>query len=155
MAISAALTFPEALVLATDISDDALEVADRNVNAYELTDRVKLIKSDVFQSVTSKYDIIMTNPPYVSQGEMETLPLEYSHEPVSALQADDSGLAIVDKILISASHYLNDHGILVVEVGNSQSQVISRYPHLPFTWLEFEYGGHGVFLLYKSDLDNM
>ena len=94
-----------------------------------------------------QYDIIVSNPPYVGHEEMQTLPDEYRHEPQLALEATNNGLAIVETILFNAHRYLSDHGILVVEVGNSEEALQDAYPHVPFTWLDFEHGGQGVFLL--------
>ncbi len=122
---------------------------------HGLDDQLILIQSDCFQNIPeTKYDIIVSNPPYVGRAEMETLPREYLHEPNMALEADENGLAIVDTILRQASKYLSDHGVLVVEVGNSDELVMQAYPGLDFTWLEFEYGGHGVFVLNSEQLIN-
>lgn len=154
MAIACAYEFPQAKIDAVDIDDDAIEVANKNVELHELQERVHVIKSDLFEQLgDNKYDLIISNPPYVGHDEMLTLPKEYEHEPVHALEADDNGLYLVDKILQKASEHLNDNGILVVEVGNSMEAIIERYPEIPFVWLEFETGGDGVFLLNKGDLN--
>ena len=151
--IACAYIFPNAQIDAVDIDDDALEVAKMNVEQHKMNDRVHLYKSDLFDQLDSKkYDIIISNPPYVGHEEMQTLPQEYRHEPGHALQADDDGLALVDRILKQASNHLNDDGILIVEVGNSMEALIERHPELPFIWLDFENGGEGVFLLHKADL---
>lgn len=152
MAIVAALAFEHAQIDAVDINSEALMVARQNVSRYQLEDRVHLHESDCFSRLTTKsYDIIMSNPPYVSANEMQQLPPEYQHEPIQALQADDRGLAIVQRILQQASNYLTDDGILVVEVGNSEQALIERYPAVPFIWLEMEHGGQGLFLLTAND----
>ena len=154
MAIAAAHAFPDANVVAADISADALEVAAKNVAAYQLQDRISLVKSDCFDHISPiEFDIIMTNPPYVGDDEMATLPAEYQHEPTNALRADDNGLAIINRILAESATYLSDHGILVGEVGNSDQALIAGHPELAFTWLEQQHGGHGVFLLEKSQLN--
>jgi len=114
---------------------------------------VNPVASDLFQNIQAgQYDLIVSNPPYVSAKEMRTLPGEYQHEPVPALEADNHGLACVSRILTEAAAYLKDNGILVVEAGNSQDALINAFPDIPFIWLEFEHGGEGVFLLNKQDL---
>ncbi|MEW8508555.1 MAG: 50S ribosomal protein L3 N(5)-glutamine methyltransferase [Candidatus Thiodiazotropha sp.] len=136
-----------------DISADVLEVAQRNVAEYGLQERVTIHRSDLFEALPRKqYDLIVSNPPYVGEAEMEALPAEYRHEPRMALQADENGLEIVQRILHQAAPYLAPHGILIVEVGNSAQLVMERYPQLPFVWLDFERGGEGVFLLTATDL---
>ena len=148
IAIACALAFPAATVDAVDISIGAEEVARRNVDKYKLADRVKVLHSDLFQSLEGRrYDIIIANPPYVSTREYRELPEEYRHEPVAGLEAGEDGLDVVRRILAQSRSHLNDNGILVVEVGNSQEALVRAYPDLPFTWLEFEHGGEGVFLL--------
>jgi ribosomal protein L3 glutamine methyltransferase len=153
IAIACAVAFPDALVDAVDISQDALDVAAINRENHGLEEQLTLIQSDCFDAVPkTRYDIIISNPPYVSAEEMQDLPEEYTHEPVLALEAAHSGLAIVEKILVSASDYLSENGILVVEVGNSEDALIDAYPHVPFIWLDFEHGGQGVFLLMAEDV---
>ncbi len=153
IAIACAYAFPDAVIDAVDIDDDAIEVANINISSHKLDARVRVIKSDLFEQLENKkYDLIISNPPYVDNDEMQTLPEEYSHEPGHALEANDNGLELVEQILKQASVYLNDDGIIAVEVGNSMEALIEKYPEMPFTWLEFEYGGEGVFLLNKSDL---
>lgn len=156
MGIAAAYAFPEAKVDVVDISEDALAVAKINVEDHDLRARIKLIHSDGFKNIPEKqYEIIMSNPPYVSSEEMETLPREYHHEPELALKAEDQGLALVHHILENAARFLSPDGILVVEVGNSDLALIEAYPQVPFVWLEQEKGGHGLFLLTKSDVENV
>jgi ribosomal protein L3 glutamine methyltransferase len=153
MAIACAYEFPNAMIDAVDIDDDAIDVANKNVSLHKLEEKVHVIKSDLFkQLIGKKYDLIISNPPYVGYDEMQSLPEEYSHEPDHALEADDNGLELVIQMLQKATDYLNDKGILVVEVGNSMQALIDKFPELPFIWLEFENGGDGVFLLYKEDL---
>jgi ribosomal protein L3 glutamine methyltransferase len=151
--IACAYEFSDATIDAVDIDDDAIDVANKNVSLHELEDRVHVIKSNLFEQLDGKkYDLIISNPPYVGHDEMQSLPKEYRHEPSHALEANDNGLELVGAILKQASQHLNDGGILAVEVGNSKEALIEYYPELPFIWLEFEHGGEGVFILNKSDL---
>lgn len=153
IAIACAYAFPDATIDAVDLSPEALAVAAINCERLQVQDRVNLIHSDCWQNVpAARYDIIVTNPPYVGHEEMQTLPAEYLHEPAMALEAEKNGLAIVEKILSNAHHYLTEQGILVVEVGNSEEAVAAAFPELPFLWLEFAHGGQGVFLLNAETL---
>jgi ribosomal protein L3 glutamine methyltransferase len=151
--IATASYLPGSLVDLADISTEALEVARRNVTESGLQDRVTIYRSDLFEALPPKrYDLIVSNPPYVGEAEMGELPEEYRHEPLLALQANENGLEIVKRILKQAKHYLSPHGILIVEVGNSAGLLVDSYPQMPFVWLDFERGGEGVFLLSASDL---
>ncbi|MBF8268570.1 MAG: Ribosomal protein L3 N(5)-glutamine methyltransferase [Gammaproteobacteria bacterium] len=153
IAIACACAFPEARVDATDSVDAALAVAKKNIDTYQLTNRVRLFKANVFEGLPpAQYDLIVSNPPYVSAAEVRDLPAEYRHEPEQALLAGTDGLTVVSTILQQASGYLAEHGLLIIEVGNSQAAVMEAFPNLPFTWLEFEYGGEGVLLLTAEDL---
>lgn len=148
IAIACALYHPHVKVDAIDLEQDALDVAKINVARYQLEDRVSLYRGDIYEGLPeTKYDIILSNPPYVSKQEMQGLPQEYGHEPASGLVAGDDGLDCVRKILHGAANFLNPDGILIVEVGNSQAAVEQTWPEVPFVWLEFEYGGEGVFML--------
>jgi ribosomal protein L3 glutamine methyltransferase len=151
IAIALALAFESAEVDAVDISTDALDVAALNIEKHGLDDCVHLIESDIWERVpVTQYDLIISNPPYVGVDEMAGLPDEYRHEPTSALEAELNGLALVERILMKAADYLTDDGLLFVEVGNSDIAVDAQWPDVPFTWLEFEQGGHGIFMLDKA-----
>lgn len=153
IAIACCEAFPEATVEGADISIDALAVAEINRQAHGVEGVLTLVQSDGFNDIPrAGYDIIVSNPPYVGEEEMRTLPAEYRHEPRLALEAEDQGLALVKRILKQAYHYLNDGGILVVEVGYSEEALIAAYPQVAFTWLDFNAGGQGVFMLTKEQL---
>lgn len=155
IAIATALVFPEAKIDAVDISEEALLVAKKNVSAFELSDRIQLIHSGLFNALRGqRYDLILSNPPYVSAQEMALLPQEYQHEPTLGLFAEDEGLNIVIQILQKAGDFLTDQGILMVEVGNSETALTKRFPQVPFTWLEFENSEGGIFFLTHEQLIN-
>ena len=153
IAIACAYAFPEAEVDALDLSVDALNVAHINIENHGLSEQVIPIQSDVFSGVKGQvYDLIVTNPPYVDQEDVDALPTEYRHEPEMGLGCGEDGLDIVRKILAESASHLSENGILICEVGNSQIHVASVYPTVPFKWLTFERGGHGVFMLTKAQL---
>ena len=153
LAILAALTFPHAVVDAVDLSADALEVARRNVDDYALTDRVERICSNMFDELDGRrYDVILSNPPYVTAKSMQALPPEYLQEPEMALASGIDGLDHVRLILPSATRYLNEGGLLVVEVGFNRKGVEAAFPDLPLTWAETSAGNDVVFLISREEL---
>ncbi len=154
IAIACAYCFEGASVDAVDISADALDVASINVRRHGMGEQVEPILSDLFSALKGRhYDLIVSNPPYVSEEEMAQLPDEYHREPVLGLEAGREGLDIVARILRQASDYLEPNGVLIVEVGNSAEALTNRYPQVPFLWLDFEHGGQGVFLLTVEQLN--
>ncbi len=154
IAIATALVLTDAHVDAVDISSQAIKIAQKNIETYDLINRVTLLEGDVFEPVQNKkYDLIICNPPYVDAFEMENLPPEFQHEPRLALEAGNDGLDIVRKILQQARNYLNDKGLLIVEVGASQPTLLETYPDVDFIFPDFKRGGDGVFLLTKQQLE--
>ena len=153
LAILAAYAFPNALVDAVDLSPDALAVAERNVSDYLLQDRIELIQSDLFAKLRGrKYDLIISNPPYVDAESVALLPQEYLHEPEMSLGSGDDGLDATRAILEQAADHLTDNGILIVEIGHNRDVLEAAYPDLPFTWLDVSAGDQYVFMLVRNDL---
>lgn len=153
LSIMLADAFPNAHVDAVDISADALDVAKRNVATYELQDRITLIESDLYDKVPKqKYDLIVTNPPYVNATSMSKLPQEYRVEPQIALAGGDDGMELVRKIVCGASQRLSENGILIVEIGNERCHAEAAFPDLELTWLSTSAGDDMVFLLTAEQL---
>lgn len=153
LAILLAHAFPSAKVDAVDISPEALQVARRNVADYGLDDRVELLRSDLFEGLGGRrYDIIVSNPPYVTSAAMNTLPAEYRREPVLALAAGEDGMDVVRRILSSAAAHLKPGGVLVVEVGDNRALAEQAFPEVEFIWVETGAGADHVFLLQRRQL---
>ncbi len=153
LAILTALAFPNAEVAAVDLSPDAIAVAERNVADYSLYNRIELIQSDAFQNLAGrKFDLIVSNPPYVNAESVARLPPEYLHEPELALGSGEDGLDFTRIILHEAKQHLTNNGILVVEIGHNREALEAAYPTLPFIWLDTAAGDQYVFLLHASDL---
>lgn len=154
LAILTALAFPDAEVDAIDLSPDALAVAERNVTDYGLDDRIRLIESDALSALepNDRYDLIISNPPYVDAESVAALPPEYLHEPELALGSGDDGLEFVRRLLATARQHLTEDGLLVVEIGHNRDALEAAYPDTPFVWLDTKAGGEFVFLLNAQDL---
>ena len=151
IAIAMAKYFENSLITATDVSDAALEVAKINVKHFLFEKQIKLIQSDLFDNIQGKYNLIVSNPPYVPREVMKNLPQEYSFEPTKALLAGDNGLDFIARILHDAPLFLEDDGILVIEAGVA-SKEMEREFKLPFKWIDFEFGGEGVALIEAKHL---
>ena len=147
--------FPAAEVDALDLSPDALAVCEMNIDMHGMSGQVVPICSDLFDALPKgdKYDLIVSNPPYVDAEDMSDLPDEFRHEPELALAAGHDGLDLVRRILAEAGALLNENGVLIVEVGNSMVHMDTLYPEVKFEWIKFEHGGDGVFVLTKAQLD--
>ncbi len=152
--IACAAYLPDSEVIVSDISTEALQVAEINIDQAGLYPRVQAIESDLFSSMRDmKFDLIVSNPPYVDAEDLAEMPAEFFHEPEIGLGSGEDGLELTQKILQQAAEFLTEHGVLIVEVGNSWPALQETYPEVPFTWLEFERGGDGVFLLTKQQLE--
>lgn len=151
--LATAWYFPESHVDLLDIDRDALTLARENAVHLGIEDRVTILQSDLFAALPAgRYDLIVSNPPYVDAADLASMPAEYHHEPERALGSGADGLDLTRRILRSAGAYLRDTGLLVVEVGNSWPALEEAYPQVPFTWVEFEHGGEGVFTLTALEL---
>lgn len=153
LAVLAAHAYPAAGVDATDVSAAALQVARRNVKDYGLAKRIRLVRTDLFDRLAARrYDLILSNPPYVDAAAMRALPREYRREPRLALAGGRDGLALVHRLLAQAAAHLRPGGLLVVEIGHNRAALEKAYPRLPFTWLETSAGDDYVFMLRREDL---
>ncbi len=151
--IACAMAFPYASVVLSDLSEDALAVAQSNIVRHGLRDRVNTVQSDVFSGLKGQqFDLIVSNPPYVDAQDLAAMPQEYHAEPPLGLGSGSDGLNITRQILQTAREHLTEGGLLIVEVGNSGAALEEAYPELPLTWVEFEHGGHGVFVIAREDL---
>lgn len=156
LGIAAALVFEDAEVDISDISEAALLVATENIERHQVEDRVRAIHSDMFKGLAGKqYDLIICNPPYVDAEDFESAPAEFHNEPELALTSGEDGLNFTHEFLAQVAHYLQDDGILVYEVGNTEVALQAAYPHIPFMWVELEQGGNGVFILTKEQLSEL
>jgi len=146
--IACAHAFPDAVVTLSDTDEAALALARRNVALHGVADRVEVVRADVFEGLApARYDLIVTNPPYVNASDMAALPAEFRHEPRAALAAGDDGLDVVRRIVNEARQWLTDDGVLVAEVGSSADALIEQIPSIPFIWPDLVRGGHGVFVV--------
>ncbi len=151
--IACSQAFIDATIDLVDISPAALEVAAINVRKYNLDHRVNIIESDLFDKLgANKYDLIVSNPPYVNAEDIATMPAEYRHEPKLGLSSGEDGLHCITRIMASSGQHLTEYGVLVAEVGNSQEALQHAFPDVPFLWLDLNKGGHGVFVLTCSQL---
>jgi len=152
--ISCAYVFKSANVVLSDVSKGAIEVGEINIKNHDMAGRVEILESDLFENLTnSKFDLIVSNPPYVDKQDLLSMPPEYHYEPKISLMAGDDGLSFVLRILRDARDFLTEKGVLIVEVGNSRSALESMFPSIPFFWFEFSEGDAGVFMLTRDDLD--
>jgi len=153
LAVLLAYAFGNAMIDATDISQEAMEVARKNVSSYNLEHKINLVQSDLFAELPGRrYDLIISNPPYVSAASMAALPEEYHHEPRNALASGADGLEATRTILRGAASHLTDQGLLIVEIGHNRETLERAFPQTPFTWLETSAGDEFVFLLKREQL---
>lgn len=153
LAILLAHAFSNATVDAVDLSADALEIATRNIHDYDMAQQITPIRSDLFSALSGRrYDLIISNPPYVDAAAMATLPAEYRHEPREALSGGDDGLSLIRTILDQSARHLTDNGLLVVEIGHNRALLEQDFPDIPFTWLETGPDEGDVFLLERRQL---
>lgn len=154
IAIACAVQLPHAKIEASDLSAEALNLATENVADHQLEKRVSLVESDLFENLTGSYDLIISNPPYVDENDINDMGKEFEHEPLMGLASGQDGLDLVRVMLHQAADYMNEDALLVVEVGNSAQALEDAFPNVPFLWLEFDNGGTGVFALTREELSN-
>ncbi len=152
IAIACAKAFPDAEIVATDIDTGALAVARANIDDHGVQEQVSLVGTDLFAGLQGRYDLIVSNPPYVPRDASSSLPQEYHHEPGLALYSGADGLESPRRILQDAPRYLNEGGTLALEVGAGSAALDAAFPDLPFIWPEFEFGGEGIALIGAADL---
>ena len=153
LGIMMAHSFQNAMIDLVDLSEKALQVAEINVSHYGLHDRIELIKSDLFNGLEGKkYDLIISNPPYVNQTSVDSFPMEFLKEPSMALGSGEDGLDHTIRIIHEAKQYLNDDGMLIVEIGHNKEILLKKFPKLQFQWLDVSLGNDFVFMLEKSQL---
>ncbi|MCB1687223.1 MAG: 50S ribosomal protein L3 N(5)-glutamine methyltransferase, partial [Halioglobus sp.] len=153
--LAAAHYFPDVHVDLLDVDEAALQLARENARLLGVEERVSICQSDLFDALGDvRYDLILSNPPYVDAADLASMPAEYHHEPELALGSGADGLDLTRRILSSAGAYLRDSGLLIVEVGNSWPALEAAFPRMPFTWVEFEQGGEGVFTLTAAELQD-
>jgi len=153
LGIMMAHSFQNAIIDLVDLSEKALQVAEININHYGLNDRTELIQSDLFDALQDKkYDLIISNPPYVNQASVDSFPMEFLKEPSMALGSGEEGLDHTIRIINEAKRYLNDDGILIVEIGHNKEVLLNKFPKLKFQWLDVSLGNDFVFMLQKSQL---
>lgn len=152
LAILAALQFEEATIYASDISKAALSVCTKNIEAYDLNNRVIPMQSDLFSDIDEKFDLIISNPPYVEHKLMDELPIEFVKEPQIALAGGEKGIDLVQKIIREAPSHLNTNGILIMEVGRDREAVETQFSQIPFTWIETQAGRDFVLFATREDL---
>lgn len=152
--IACASVFTDSEVVLSDISADAIEVANANIQRHHMTDQVTAIESDLFDGLQGQvFDLIVSNPPYVNREDLDSMPAEFQAEPALALGSGEDGLDFTRRLLREARQHLSDDGLMIVEVGNSWPALEQAFPTVPFVWMEFEQGGHGVFALTAKQLD--
>ncbi|MDC1312197.1 50S ribosomal protein L3 N(5)-glutamine methyltransferase [Burkholderiales bacterium] len=152
LAILAAHQFEEATIYASDVSNAAISVCSKNIASYELADRVIPTRSDLFSKIDHRFDLIISNPPYVEQRAMDQLPAEFLKEPQIALAGGEEGIDLVQKIITDAPEYLNENGILIMEVGRDRAAIEAQFPQIPFTWIETQAGRDFVLFVTREDL---
>ena len=152
--IACAYAFQDAQIVLTDISADAIAVATMNIAGHDVGDRVTAVVSDLFAGLDSekRFDLIVSNPPYVDLDDLASMPEEYQYEPALALASGNDGLDFTRRLLREAEHYLTQDGVLVVEVGNSSQALGLAFPKVPFVWIDFDEGDGGVFMLTREEL---
>jgi ribosomal protein L3 glutamine methyltransferase len=151
--IASALYLEHSRVVLSDISIEAIQVAKQNIERHQLESRVSAIVSDLFADIPSQvFDLIVSNPPYVDAKDLDSMPQEYHAEPLIGLASGGDGLDFTRRLLREVPDYMSEKGVLIVEVGNSWENLEQAFPEISFLWLEFEFGGHGVFVMTKAEL---